>query len=387
MTRSDLIFDGHNDLAWAMRQLDYDLDRVDVSQPQPTLHTDLPRLRRGRVGAQFWSVFVPCSLTGDAAVIATLEQIDFVYALSRRYAADLEIVTTADDVVRAMKDGRIASLLGAEGGHSINDSPAVLRTMYRLGVRYMTLTHNENTRWADSATDDAQHGGLTAFGEEVVAEMNRLGILVDLSHVSADTMRDALRISRAPVMFSHSSARALCDHPRNVPDAVLEQLSDNGGICMVTFVPQFVSQECRDWWLEAEAAAIERGEDPNATTQWREMGQAYERVKPRPRATLRQVADHIEHVREVAGIQHVGLGGDYDGVDALPAGLEDVSCYPALLAELRDRRWSDDDVAALASGNAVRVLRAAGDVALTSPQDEDHGLTTTTRRRVVTLSP
>jgi microsomal dipeptidase-like Zn-dependent dipeptidase len=233
MTRSDLIFDGHNDLAWAMRQLDYDLDRVDVSQPQPTLHTDLPRLRRGRVGAQFWSVFVPCSLTGDAAVIATLEQIDFVYALSRRYAADLEIVTTADDVVRAMKDGRIASLLGAEGGHSINDSLAVLRTMYRLGVRYMTLTHNENTSWADSATDDAQHGGLTAFGEEVVAEMNRLGMLVDLSHVSADTMRDALRISRAPVMFSHSSARALCDHPRNVPDAVLEQLSDNGGICMV----------------------------------------------------------------------------------------------------------------------------------------------------------
>ena len=249
MTRSDLIFDGHNDLAWAM-QLDYDLDRVDVSQPQPTLHTDLPRLQRGRVGAQFWSVFVPCSLTGDAAVIAALEQIDFVYALSRRYAADLEIVTTADDVVRAMKDGRIASLLGIEGGHSINDSLAVLRTMYRLGVRYMTLTHNENTSWADSATDDAQHGGLTAFGEEVVAEMNRLGILVDLSHVSADTMRDALRISRAPVMFSHSSARALCDHPRNVPDAVLEQLSDNGGICMVTFVPQFVSQECRDWWLE-----------------------------------------------------------------------------------------------------------------------------------------
>jgi membrane dipeptidase len=240
----------------------------------------------------------------------------------------------------------------------------VLRTMYRLGVRYMTLTHNENTSWADSATDDAQHGGLTAFGEEVVAEMNRLGMLVDLSHVSADTMRDALRISRAPVMFSHSSARALCDHPRNVPDAVLEQLSDNGGICMVTFVPQFVSQECRDWWLEAEAAAIERGEDPNTTTQWREMGQAYERVKPRPRATLRQVADHVEHVREVAGIEHVGLGGDYDGVDALPDGLEDVSCYPALLAELRDRGWSDDEIDALASANAVRVLGAAGDALL-----------------------
>ena len=241
MTQSTAIFDGHNDLPWAMRQLDYDLDRFDVGQPQPTLHTDVPRLRTGGVGAQFWSVFVPSSLAGDAAVIATLEQIDFVHALARRYATDLEIVTSADEAVRAMKDGRIASLLGAEGGHSINDSLAVLRTMHRLGVRYLTLTHNNNTSWADSATDEAQHGGLTTFGEEVVAEMNRLGMLVDLSHVSADTMRHALRVSHAPVMFSHSSARALCDHPRNVRRRA-RAARGNGGICMVTFVPQFLSR-------------------------------------------------------------------------------------------------------------------------------------------------
>jgi membrane dipeptidase len=243
------------------------LDAVDIAKSQPQLHTDLPRLRAGSVGAQFWSVFVPCSLTGDAAVTATLEQVDAVYDMVQRYVSDLVLVTSADGLEATLDDPYlIGSLLGAEGGHSISNSLGALRTLYRLGVRYLTLTHNENTDWADSATDEPRHGGLTAFGREVVAEMNRMGMLVDLSHVAATTMRQAIGASEAPVIFSHSSARAVCDHPRNVPDDVLASLAANGGICMITFVPTFVSPAVRQWALEAEEVARSDGLDPRDLT-------------------------------------------------------------------------------------------------------------------------
>jgi membrane dipeptidase len=323
-----------------------------VSQPQPTLDTDLPRLRAGGVGAQFWSVFVPSSLAGDAAVAATLEQIDAAYALIARYPADLALARTAAEVESAVTSGRIASLLGMEGGHSIACSLGVLRQMYALGVRYLTLTHNDNVPWADSATDEPAVGGLTDFGVEVVREMNRLGMLVDLSHVSADTMRAALDAAAAPVIFSHSSARALCDHPRNVPDDVLTRLAGNGGVCMVTFVPPFLTDDCRKWMEGAPSDGS-----------WEEVKQ-WCADNPPPPVTVHDVADHVAHVREVAGIRHVGLGGDYDGMPVRPQGLEDVSRYPVLLAELAGRGWSDDDLAALAGGNVLRVLRDAEDVAV-----------------------
>ncbi len=335
------VVDGHNDLAWEARErVSYDWSRLDVSRRGCPTHTDLPRLRDGGVGAQFWSVFVPADLPGDTAVTATLEQVDAVLAMTARYPADLALATTRADVERAWSQGRIASLLGAEGGHSIASSLGTLRMLHALGVRYLTLTHNDNVPWADSATDEPVLGGLSAFGREVVREMNRLGMLVDLSHVSADTMRDALDVAEAPVLFSHSSARAVCDHPRNVPDDVLERLAGNGGVCMVTFVPAFVSPAVRAWGLEA----AEVGGPPPG---------------PRPVATLDDVVAHCEHVRDVAGARHIGLGGDYDGVDVLPVGLEDVSGYPRLLAALADRGWSDADLAGLAGGNALRVLGAA----------------------------
>ena len=297
--------DGHNDLPWAMRQVGYDFDAVDIATEQPQLHTDLVRLRRGEVGGQFWSVYVPCRLTGDAAVTATLEQIDAVYAMVARYPEDLVLVTDADGLDRALAGGgRIASLLGAEGGHSINNSLGTLRMLYALGVRYLTLTHNENTDWADSATDAPVHGGLTDFGREVVAEMNRLGMLVDLSHVAPATMHDALDASTAPVIFSHSSARAVCDHPRNVPDDVLARLAGNGGVCMVTFVPFFVSPAAAAWAAEVKAAAVEAGIDPRDLTAFYAFQDAY--PTPAPTATLDDVVRHLEHAREVAGIEHLG---------------------------------------------------------------------------------
>ena len=256
------VVDGHNDLPWAMRQVGYDFDVKDIAMVQPSLHTDLPRLRQGRVGAQFWSVYVPCTYVGSAAVTATCEQIDAVYAMVERYADDLVLVTSADGLDSVLAgSGPIGSLLGAEGGHCIDNSLGVLRTYFRLGVRYLTLTHNENTDWADSATDEPRHGGLTAFGRAVVTEMNRLGMLVDLSHVAATTMHDALDVTAAPVIFSHSSARAVCAHPRNVPDDVLTRLPDNGGICMITFVPHFVSPATYAWGLEVRAAAEHAGID------------------------------------------------------------------------------------------------------------------------------
>lgn len=362
MTQSYLsVVDGHNDLCWAMRDVGYDFDRRDIAERQTDTHTDLPRLRTGQVGAQFWSVYVPCSLTGDSAVTATLEQIDAVHTMVSRYPSQLRLVTSAEGlrqaVAGAADGGPIGSLLGAEGGHSINSSLGTLRCLYRLGVRYLTLTHNENTPWADSATDEPAHGGLTAFGREIVAEMNRLGMLVDLSHVAADTMRAALDQTTAPVIFSHSSARAVCDHPRDVPDDVLARLADNGGTCMITFVPGFVSPAVHEWHTETEQAARDAGVDPDDGDALRTFRENYSRKQPK--ATLQDVVDHAEHVREVAGIDHIGVGGDYDGVGELPDGLDDVSCYPALFQALADRGWSDDDLAKMAHRNACRTLADA----------------------------
>jgi membrane dipeptidase len=356
------VMDGHNDLPWLLRNMPGG-SQVDIAAPVPGAHTDLPRLAAGGVGAQFWSVYVPAELQGDAAVATTIEQIELVHTLARRYPAALRIALTAADVRASFASGQVASLLGAEGGHSMACSMSVLRALYGLGVRYMTLTHSHNVPWADSATDEPAAGGLTPFGRAVVAEMQRLGMLVDLSHVSADTMRDALDAAAGPVIFSHSSARDLCDHPRNVPDDVLGRMAAGGGVCMVTFVPAFVSQRCRDWDLGVETEMRRLGLDPwdfkarvRAAADW--AGR-----HPRPTATLAEVADHIGHVREVAGVAHVGLGGDYDGTDQVPDGLRDVSCYPDLIAELRRRGWSDTDCGALASGNILRVLAEAETVA------------------------
>jgi membrane dipeptidase len=357
------ILDGHNDLPWTLRVSDeIDLDTTDLSGPVPAIQTDLPRLARGGVGAQFWSVYVSADLEGETAVTTTLEQIDLVHELIRRYPDALELALTAADAERIMAAGRVASLIGAEGGHSIGGSLGTLRALYALGVRYMTLTHNHNLPWADSATDEPSAGGLTAFGREVVREMQRLGMLVDLSHVSPDTMRDALDTAEGPVLFSHSSALALCDHPRNVPDQILARLPGNGGTCMVNFVPAFISQACRDWAQEFTEDMKGRGFDLKNVPgrgQLKAERAAWEAAHPKPRVTLAEVADHVEHVREVAGVDHVGIGSDYDGVDWLPEGLEDVSRYPALIAELLDRGWSEADCGKLASGNVLRTLRDA----------------------------
>ena len=354
------IMDGHNDLPWALRErTGRNIDRVNLAAPVTGTHTDLPRLASGGVGAQFWSVYVPAELPGDMAVTATLEQIDLVHEMIRRYPAALELALTAADAEWILATGKVASLLGAEGGHSIACSLSVLRALHALGVRYLTLTHNRNVPWADSATDEPAAGGLTAFGREVVSEMQRLGMLVDLSHVSAGTMRDAFDNAEAPVIFSHSSARALCDHPRNVPDDMLARLPDNGGVCMVTFVPAFVSQVCRDWDLGFAAEMECRGLDHKDISSRQQLLAEWAASHPRPAAALSQVADHIDHVREVAGVGHVGLGGDYDGTDQLPEGLQDVSCYPALIAELQRRGWSEADCGQLASGNILRVMREA----------------------------
>jgi membrane dipeptidase len=349
------VVDGHNDLPWAMRKVGYDFTVHDIAGSCPALHTDLGRLRGGGVVGQFWSVYVPCSYRGAAAVTATLEQIDAVHSMVGHYPHALALVTSAEGLqLEAQQGGPIASLLGAEGGHSIDNSLGALRSLYRLGVRYLTLTHNENTDWADSATDEPRHGGLTEFGKEVVAEMNRLGMMVDLSHVSPDTMRSALEISAAPVVFSHSSARAVCDHPRNVPDDVLSRLADNGGVCMITFVPAFVSPAVREWQLGLEDDARTAGIDVRDLAAMESFVQPY--LPRKPTATLAEVVAHCEHVREVAGIDHLGLGGDYDGVDSLPEGLEDVAGYPRLLDALAGRGWSEEDLAKLGWQNITRVL-------------------------------
>ncbi|MFG3139849.1 dipeptidase [Streptomyces sp. NPDC048211] len=360
------VVDGHNDLPWALReQVGYDLDARDIATDQSAhLHTDIPRLRAGGVGAQFWSVYVRSDMAGDDAVSATLEQIDAVAELLERHPADLRRALTADDMETARSEGRIASLMGAEGGHSIHNSLGTLRALHALGVRYMTLTHNDNIAWADSATDAPGVGGLSPFGHEVVREMNRTGMLVDLSHVAATTMRDALATTTAPVMFSHSSARAVCDHPRNIPDDVLSLLAANGGIAMATFVPKFVLPEAVAWTNAADENMRAHGlHHLDTTERGMKVHAAFEAANPRPMATVATIADHLDHMREVAGVDHIGIGGDYDGTAFLPQGLEDVSGYPNLIAELLGRGWSAADLAKLTWKNAVRVLRAAEDVA------------------------
>lgn len=359
LMRDHPLVDGHNDLPWEIRERFGSNPRpIGLSLTGKT-HTDLARLRRGGVGAQFWSVYVPGTLPGDAAVTATLEQIDLVHRMIREFPEELELALTAQDVESSFSRGKIGSLLGAEGGQSIASSAGVLRMLYRLGVRYLTLTHNFNVPWADSATDTPAIGGLSEFGAEIVHEMQRIGMLVDLSHTSAATARDVLRIAEAPVIFSHSCAYALCGNPRNVPDDVLSRLAGNGGICMVAFAPAFVSRRYYEWDLGVAEEMQSRELD------WKDLAlravirDKYAAKHPRPRVALAEVADHIDYVRAVAGADHVGIGADYDGTARLPDGLEDVSCYPALVAELLTRGWSQDDCTRLIGGNLLRVLREA----------------------------
>ena len=358
------LIDGHNDLPEQLRE-NYDLSveglasGTDKRSPHP-LMTDMARLRAGRVGAQFWSVYIPSEVTGDAAIRETIEQIDAVKRLVKAYPNDLALAGTADDIVRIHRSGRIASLIGVEGGHQIGGSLAALRAYYDLGARYMTLAHFKNNEFADSATDDPQYHGLNDFGRTVVHEMNRIGMLVDLSHVSDETMRDALQTSRAPVIFSHSSARALDDHPRNVPDDILRLTAANGGVVMVNFYSAYVSNEVRRWTADHGAEQTRaKSLFPHDPVRRQSEMTAWEQAHPAPLATVSQVADHVEHIARVAGYDHVGIGGDLDGIDVAPAGLASVDGYPVLFAELIRRGWSDSNLAKLAGGNLLRVLRRA----------------------------
>jgi membrane dipeptidase len=359
------LIDGHNDYPWELRdRVQRDLDRLDISRPQPTIMTDVARLRAGGVGGQFWSVYTPAEFAGQRAVTATLEQIDVVHRMARKWPDAFELAYTADDVERIFKAGRIASLIGMEGGHSIDSSLAALRMFHRLGARYMTLTHGLNTPWADSGTDKPVAGGLTPFGEEVVREMNWLGMLVDLSHVSAETMADAIRVSQAPVIFSHSNARALCNVDRNVPDAVLRMLPKNGGVVMVTFVPSFTTPDAAEHMTRGMAERDRlRAQFPNDAAAVRSALQEWTKANPEPKVTLAQVADHIDHVRQVAGIDHIGVGSDFDGITTTPVGLEDVSKYPALTAELLRRGYAEADVKKVLGLNVLRAMRDAERVA------------------------
>ncbi len=377
--RTTPLIDGHNDLPWELRtRFKGELEAIDLAADTsalphaPTdapLMTDIPRLRAGRVGGQFWSVWIPVEIKGPEAVQTTLEQIDLVKRMAARYPSDLEMAYTAADVRRIHRAGKIASMIGIEGGHQINGSLAVLRQMYDLGARYMTLTHVTNTPWADAATDVPAHHGLTPFGEQVVREMNRLGMLVDLSHVSPDTMRAALAVTEAPVIFSHSSARALVDHPRNVPDDILRLVARNGGVVMVNFFPGYVSERRNQWEADRAAEQARYSSPPYGGLY---IGQperaaaalaAWDQAHPRPEVTLADVADHVEHVAHVAGVDHVGLGSDFDGIDDAPVGLEAVDRYPSLLAELMRRGWPDSDIAKLAGDNVLRVMAGAEQVA------------------------
>ncbi|MGD0307965.1 MAG: dipeptidase [Acidobacteriota bacterium] len=359
------LIDGHNDLPWALREkFERDFSRIDLRKPQPQLMTDIPRLREGGVGAQFWSVYVPVDMQGKEAVRVTMEEIDTVYRLVRGYPDVFEMATTADDIERIHRSGKIASLIGMEGGHSIDSSLATLRMFYRLGARYMTLTHSSNTPWADSATDTPKVNGLSAFGKAVVREMNWLGMLVDLAHVSPATMNAALDASRAPVIFSHSSARALCDIARNVPDEVLQRLPRNGGVVMVSFVPGFTSEAVRVYELKRDQESKRLAALRGSTEKTVQDGLAkWDRANPAPRATLAQVADHIDHIRKAAGLDHVGIGSDFDGITSTVAGLEDVSKFPGLTAELMRRGYADADIGKILGGNLLRVMRQVEAVA------------------------
>jgi len=367
LERTPLI-DGHNDLPWALRENHgndpYAVDLTTNLDASTDLHTDIPRLRAGGVGGQFWSVYVPATLTPTEAARETFEQIDTVKRIVAAHPGTFELATTAADVERIHRRGKIASLIGMEGGYSIDDSLGLLREFFDAGARYITLTHSRTTTWADSATDAPKWGGLSPFGEQVVREMNRLGMMVDLSHVSEETMLDAMRVSEAPVIFSHSSARAVTGHARNVPDSVLRQMPQDGGVVMVTFVPGFVSETVRTWNSarsaeDARLKSLNPG-NPQAVT---EGLAAWTAAHPVPRAGIADVVAHIQHVRDTAGIDHVGLGGDFDGVDALPDGLEGVDAYPRLLAALIANGWTDADIRKLAGENVLRVMRAVEAVA------------------------
>ena len=362
------VIDGHNDLPWAIREAG-GLQAVDLDQnPRtgaPRFHTDLPRMRAGGVGGQFWSVYVPSTLTGPAAFKAVSEQIDLVNRMIERYPDRLELALTAKDIVNAQRRGRIASLIGVEGGHAIDNSLALLRQLHAVGARYMTLTHNDNTPWADSATDTPAVGGLSPFGEEVVREMNRLGMMVDLSHSARGARLDAMRVSGAPVIFSHASAYALVRHPQNVDDELLRALRADGGLVMVTFVERFVSGQALAWRAAREAeVARQKVLHPESPADMKQEVDGWVAANPPPRATLAQVADHIEHIRNVAGIDHVGIGADFDGTPTLPLGLEGVETYPALFVELRRRGWTNAEIGKLAGENLLRVMRDVERVAM-----------------------
>jgi membrane dipeptidase len=361
LLRGAPLFDGHNDLVWELRKAREAGEDPDVGLPAPKLHTDLPRLEEGGLRAQFWSVYVPSDLVDPhAAVTMTLEQIDILLGLVRRHPDRLELARTADDVERIAASGKVASLIGVEGGQSIGASLGALRILARLGAGYLTLTHNEDNPWADSATGEHPHGGLTAFGEEVVRELNRLGILVDLSHTSDDTMRQAIEVSTAPVLFSHSNARALCDVPRNVPDDVIELVGRAEGVMCVTFVPWFLTADGAsanaEEWEETRRLRAEHPEEPE---QVREMMERWDETHPVPESSVEDVADHVDRIREIAGVDHVGVGSDFDGTPGTPKGLEDVSRYPALFAELADRGYADEELRKIAGRNVLRLMRAA----------------------------
>ncbi len=363
------LIDGHNDLPWEYHErVKNHLAEIDIAKDQSKLarplHTDIPRLRQGRIGAQFWSVYVPVELKGNDAVVATMEQIDVVHRLVAAYPETFALASTADDITRIHKSGKIASLIGMEGGHSIANSLAALRQFYNLGARYMTITHTAGTDWADSESGAPKHNGLTPFGRTVIAEMNRLGMLIDLSHVSPKTMHDVLDTTLAPVIFTHSSARALVDHPRNVPDDVLQRLQQNDGVVMVTFVTGFVSDNVRLYnaTRSAEEARFKDllRSDPQKV---KEALAAWDKANPAPKATIADVADHVEHVMKIAGADHVGIGSDFDGITSTPAGLESVADYPKLFEELIRRGHSDDELKKLAGLNVLRVMRKAEAVA------------------------
>ncbi|HEX5182228.1 MAG TPA: dipeptidase [Allosphingosinicella sp.] len=364
------VIDGHNDLPWEIREgydnwrkpLDLDADTSKLAHP---LQTDLPRMKKGHVGAQFWSVWIPTSLKGPSAIQTTLEQIDIVHRMVARYPDQLELASTSADIRRIEKEGKIASLIGVEGGHQIGNSPAALRMFYALGARYMTLSHGENNDFADSATDDPVHHGLTPFGKAIVHEMNRLGMMVDLSHVSPEVMRQALAETKAPVIFSHSSARALRDHPRDVPDDVLRLVTANGGVVMANFYPGFISEAYGH--RAADRAAEEtrlKTLYPGQPERRKTALDAWDAAHPEPAVTIAEVADHIDHIRQIAGVDHVGIGSDFDGIDGThPEGLDGVDKYPALFRELARRGWSDADLAKLAGGNLLRAMERAEQVA------------------------
>ena len=375
------LIDGHNDLPWRLRQeVQRALSKMDISAHQKTLHTDIPRLLEGGVGGQFWSVFVPAMLDDAEYVRATMEQIDVVHNMVDRYSNVFQLTVNSGEIENSFESGKIAALIGMEGGHSIGNSIAALRMFHKLGARYMTLTHDKSISWADSCTDAPRAHGLTEFGKEVVHEMNRLGMLVDLSHVSKQTMNAALDVANAPVIFSHSSARGLTNHPRNVPDDVLKRLPQNGGVVMVTFVPGFVSKSLYEWGLNRTGYKSltnspdyvhhwdYRSEDPvteSVTDDSDPVMKEWDERNPAPQATLKDVADHIDHIRALAGIDHIGIGSDFDGITSVPDGLEDVAKFHALTAELIRREYSDEDVQKILGRNVLRAMRGAEDVART----------------------